>query len=73
MSRKRFRLEVAVEQAILDDLATVRMPSGEITGWFRSALQTVFADITTQRQRQRQTLAARRAELAAMDNEARFS
>lgn len=63
--RVRWR-EEAVEQAILDDLATMRMPSEEIAAWFRNALQAGFADITTQRQRQRQTLAARRAELGAM-------
>ncbi|GJQ27336.1 MAG: hypothetical protein HBSAPP02_23680 [Phycisphaerae bacterium] len=63
--RVRWR-EEAVEQAIIDDLASMRIPSAEIASWFRSALKAAFADITTQRQRQRQALIARRTELAAM-------
>ncbi len=55
-----------LDQAIRDDLASLRMPSPEIAAWFRTALQAAFADITTTQQRQRQTLVKRQAELANM-------
>ena len=55
-----------LEQAIVADLATMRLPSPEIADWFRHALREAFADITAQQRRQRQALLKRQTELTNM-------
>ena len=55
-----------LEQAIVDDLASLRLPSREIADWFRMTLRAAFADIATTQHRQRQALTKRQTELAHM-------
>ena len=55
-----------LEQAVLDDLASLRLPSREIADWFRLTLRAAFADITTTQHRQRQALVKRQSELTHM-------
>jgi len=55
-----------LEQAIVEDLASLRLPSREIADWFRLTLRAAFADITTTQHRQRQALAKRQTELTNM-------
>lgn len=57
-----------VEQAVVEDLARLRMPSPEIAAWFRQALAAAFSDITTHQRRQLATLTKRRSELATMQD-----
>ena len=66
-SKIRWR-EETLEQAILDDLATLRMPSQEIAEWFRASVQAAFADIDELHRRQKQTLLKRKTELANMQD-----
>jgi site-specific DNA recombinase len=54
-----------LEQAIVEDLARMRMPSPEIAAWFRTALSAALDDLTAYQRRQRATLAKRKSELAA--------
>ena len=55
-----------LEQAIVDDLASLRLPSREIADWFRLTLRAAFADIATTQHRQRQALIKRQTELTNM-------
>jgi DNA invertase Pin-like site-specific DNA recombinase len=57
-----------LEQAIVDDLARLRMPSPEVATWFRAALSAALDDLTAYRRRQRVTLVKRKSELAAMQD-----
>jgi site-specific DNA recombinase len=58
----------ALEQAVVDDLASMRLPSPEIAAWFRTALQAAVTDLTAHRRRQGTSLAKRKAELATMQD-----
>ncbi len=57
-----------LEQAIVDDLASMRMPSPEIAAWFRTALQAAVTDLKAARRRQTTALTKRRSELATMQD-----
>jgi hypothetical protein len=63
----RWKADV-LEQAVVDDLASMRLPSPEIATWFRTALQAAVTDLTAHRRRQATTLAKRKAELATMQD-----
>ena len=52
-----------LEQAILDDFATLRMPSEDIAEWFRASVKAAFADVAGLHKRQMQMLSKRKAEL----------
>ncbi len=55
--------EEDLEQAILDDLAMLRMPSEEIAEWFKSSLAATFADVEDLQRRHTQMLKKRRTEI----------
>jgi site-specific DNA recombinase len=57
-----------LEQAVVDDLASLRLPTPEIAIWFRSALQAAALDVTANQRRQTASLAKRKAELASMQD-----
>src|SRR4029450_5648125 len=57
-----------LERAVVDDLASLRLPTPEIATWFRSALQAAVLDVTSHQRRQAAALAKRRSELAAMQD-----
>ncbi|HUE72044.1 MAG TPA: recombinase family protein, partial [Pirellulaceae bacterium] len=57
-----------LEQAVVDDLASLRLPTPEIATWFRSALQAAVLDVTANQRRQTTSLTKRKAELAAMQD-----
>ena len=58
--------EADLEQAILDDLAGLRMPSEEIAEWFRVSVKAAFADVDELQRHRRQSLAKRKTDLANM-------
>ena len=60
--------EENLEQAILDDFATMRMPSEEIADWFRASLKAAFADVEDLHKRHTQMLSKRKTELANMQD-----
>ena len=57
-----------LEQAVVTDLARLRIPSQEIADWFRKALSAAFSDITTHQRQQRAMLTKRKSELATMQD-----
>jgi site-specific DNA recombinase len=57
-----------LEQAIVDDLAKMRLATPEVAGWFRTELCAAVADLTTQRRRQATSLAKRKSELSTMQD-----
>ncbi len=57
-----------LEQAIVDDLARMRLPSPEVATWFRSTLESAISDLTAYRRRQATALAKRTSELATMQD-----
>ena len=57
-----------LEQAIVDDLATMRLPTLEIASWFRTELRAAVKDLTAYRRRQAVSLAKRKTELANMQD-----
>jgi site-specific DNA recombinase len=57
-----------LEQAIVDDLATMQMATPEVAAWFRTELRAAVTDLTAYRRRQATALAKRKTELAAMQN-----
>ncbi len=63
----RWREEI-LEKAILDDFATLRMPSEEVADWFRASLKAAFADVEDLHKRHTQMLAKRKTELANMQD-----
>lgn len=63
--RVRWRAE-DLEQAVVDDLARLRMPSEEIRSWFRDALAAAFGDLRQHQASQSASLKKRRTELANM-------
>ncbi|MCX7424663.1 MAG: recombinase family protein [Planctomycetia bacterium] len=57
-----------LEQAVVDDLATMRMPNVEVASWFRTELAAAVDDLTAYRRRQAGSLAKRTTELANMQD-----
>ena len=57
-----------LERAIIDDLASLRMPTPEIGDWFRTALEAALTDVTSHQRRQQSALTKRRGELAGMQD-----
>ena len=57
-----------LEMAVIDDLASLRLPSQEHVDWFRTALSAAFADTDEYRRHQAATLKRRRSELAGMQD-----
>ncbi len=57
-----------LEQAIVADLATMRLPTPEVAAWFRTTLQDALVDLTDYRRRQATMLQKRRSELATMQD-----
>jgi len=57
-----------LEQAIIDDLGTMRMASPELASWLRTELRAAVTDLTVYRRRQAGSLAKRKAELATMQD-----
>lgn len=57
-----------LEDAIIADLTTLKMPDDEVAEWFRESLQTAFADIGELQRNQRMALAKRRSELTTMND-----
>jgi site-specific DNA recombinase len=58
----------ALERAIVDDLAQMRMATPEIAVWFRTALSSAVKDLIAYQRRQAASLSKRKAELATMHN-----
>ena len=52
-----------LEDAIIADLSKLKMPDEEVVEWFRSSLQSAFAEISDLQRNQRIALAQRRTEL----------
>lgn len=57
-----------LEDAIVADLAKLRMPDDEVANWFRSSLQVAFSQIGDHQRNQRMALSKRRSELATMND-----
>ena len=57
-----------LEDAVIKDLATFRMPSEEIADWFRDTLSLAFDDLDSHHERQVTNLRKRRTELANMQD-----
>ncbi len=55
--------EEDLEQAVLDELTTLRMPSSELAEWFKGSLSAMFADVEDMQRRHMQMLAKRRTEI----------
>jgi site-specific DNA recombinase len=65
--RVRWRAE-DIENAIVNDLATLRIEPVHVRDLFRQTLIAAFADISTQQRRQSAALAKRHSELSAMQD-----
>ena len=57
-----------LEQAIVDDLAEMRVATPEIACWFRTELRAAVDDLTAYRRRQAASLAKRKTESASMQD-----
>ena len=57
-----------LEQAVVDDLAKLRLPSPEIATWFRNELAAAVTDLTAYRRQQAGALEKRKSELATMQD-----
>ncbi len=57
-----------LEQAIVDDLTGMRMPTPEIAQWFHTALDAAVHDLTAYQRRQASTLGKRRSDLKLMQD-----
>ena len=57
-----------LEQAILDDLESMKLASPEVAKWFRTELGAAMDDLTAYRRRQSKSLAKRKSELVAMQD-----
>jgi DNA invertase Pin-like site-specific DNA recombinase len=57
-----------LEQAIVDDLKRLRIPSPELSQWFRTALEANLTDLLSHQRRRAAALAKRKSELAAMQD-----
>ena len=60
--------EEDLERAIVDDLATIRLPSDEVIGWFRDSVRRAFDDLGQLHRQQKQLLAKRKTELTLMQD-----
>src|SRR5262249_26522131 len=60
--------EAELEQAVIEDLDRLRMPSPDIASWFRTALEAAFADLSTQERQQKTALSKRQTELKGMQD-----
>jgi site-specific DNA recombinase len=58
--------EADLEQAIIEDLSLLRLPSEDVADWFRETLRAAFADLGEHQRRNTTALEKRRAELANM-------
>ncbi len=65
--RIRWRAE-DLDQAVVDDLARLRLPSQEVAEWFRAALSAAFVDTDEYERRQAAAMKKRRSELAGMQD-----
>ncbi|MSR59741.1 MAG: recombinase family protein [Planctomycetaceae bacterium] len=57
-----------LEQAVVEDLERLRMPSPDVANWFQTALTAAFSDLSTQERQQRTSLTKRQSELKAMQD-----
>jgi hypothetical protein len=57
-----------LEQAVVDDLARMRLATPELADWFRTELRAAVTDLTVYRRQQSKSLAKRKTELAAMQD-----
>ena len=57
-----------LEQAIVEDLARLSLPTPEMAAWFRLALEDSLADLLSHQRRRAATLAKRKSELVAMQD-----
>lgn len=57
-----------LEQAVVADLAKMRLATPEVIAWFRTELLAAVTDLTAYRRRQATSLAKRKAELATMQD-----
>lgn len=57
-----------LEDAIVTDLAKLRMPTPEVASWFRTELCAAVKDLTGYRRQQATALAKRKSELATMQD-----
>lgn len=57
-----------LEQAIVNDLARMRLPTPEIATWFRNELRAAVSDLTAYRRQQAGSLNKRLSELATMQD-----
>lgn len=55
-----------LEDAIVADLETIRIPDGELADWFNQALQAAFKNTSEVQRQQRLALKKRAAEIEAM-------
>jgi site-specific DNA recombinase len=65
--RVRWKAE-DLEQAVVDDLSAMRLPSPEVATWFRNELSAAMRDLTASRRQQESALRKRRSELDAMQD-----
>lgn len=56
------------EEAIANDLDSMRMPTPEVAAWFRTSLEAAFHDIGSQQRDRQSALTKRRSELKAMQD-----
>ncbi len=57
-----------LEEAIIADLKQFQMPDEEVAAWFRTSLQSAFADISDLQRNQRIAQTKRRSELTTMND-----
>ncbi len=60
--------EADLEEAIVEDLTALRMPSEEVADLFRGALRAAVEDITLEQRQQKKSLARKQKELNAMQD-----
>ena len=60
--------EEDLERAIVDDLATIRLPSEDVISWFRDSVRQAFDDLGQLHRQQKQLLAKRKTELTLMQD-----
>jgi len=65
--RVRWKAE-ELEQAVVDDLSELRMPTPEIADWFRMTLEAAVDDLTSSHRRQRTSLVKRKSEIRTMQD-----
>ena len=60
--------EEDLERAIVDDLATIRLPSDDIISWFRDSVRQAFDNLGQLHRQQKELLAKRKTELTLMQD-----